>query len=373
MINIERLKNTFLALVQLGSPSRQEGLVATYVKERLNNLGISWIEDKSGKRLGATTGNIIAWVEGTLDVPAVMLNAHLDTVQRPGDEIEVIEENGVLKSKGQTILGADDKSGVAIILEVLEVLKEKGLKHPPLQPVFTICEEIGLLGAKNLDYSLIKAKWGLVLDGGNPCEIIHRAPTANRFRIEVIGKEAHAGVHPEQGINAIWLAAKAIADLNWGRIDEETTCNVGLMQGGLATNIVPPKAVLEGEVRSHKKEKLEAQTQKIISAFKEVIANTPAKDGLPQLNIDIKDDYPLMHVPEDHPLIKLLQGAGEKLGMAMRLKTSGGGSDANIFNQAGIVSIIMGTGMKNVHTCEEYIALQDMVQSANLLLNALVP
>ncbi|MDL1970120.1 MAG: M20/M25/M40 family metallo-hydrolase [Candidatus Desulfofervidaceae bacterium] len=372
MVNTERLKNTFLELVRLSSPSRQEGLVATYVKERLNNLGISWIEDKAGEKLGATAGNIIAWVEGTSDTPPIMLNAHLDTVQKPEDEIETIEENGILKSKGQTILGADDKSGVAVILEVLEVLKEQGLKHPSLQPVFTICEEIGLLGAKNLDYSLIKAKWGLVLDGGNPCEIIHRAPTANRFRIEVIGKEAHAGVHPEQGINAIWLAAKATARLDWGRIDEETTCNVGLIQGGLATNIVPPQVVLEGEVRSHKKDKMEAQTQKIVSVFKEIIAQTPEKGGLPQLNLDIKEDYPLMYVAENHFLIKLLQQTGEKLGMDMRLKVSGGGSDANIFNQAGIVSIIIGTGMKNVHTCEEYIALQDMVQSANLLLNAII-
>jgi len=372
MVNIERLKNTFLELVQLSSPSRQEGLVAAYIKERLNQLGVYWIEDEAGKKLGATAGNIIAWLEGSLDTSAIMLNAHLDTVQKPGDEVKILEENGIIKSDGQTILGADDKSGVAVILEVLEVLKERKLKHPSIQPVFTICEEIGLLGAKNLNYSLIKAKWGLVLDGGNPSEIIYRAPTANRFRIEVIGKEAHAGVHPEQGINAIWLASKAIASLNWGRIDEETTCNVGLIKGGIATNIIPPQAILEGEVRSHKKEKLDAQTQKIVSAFKEVIAMTPSKDGSPQVNIDVKDDYPLMYVAEDHPLIRLLQQAGEKLGMAMQLKITGGGSDANIFNQAGIVSVIIGTGMKNVHTCKEYIALQDMVQSANLLINVII-
>ena len=270
MINLERLKETFIHLVRLASPSKQEGLVASYVKEYLNELGIEWVEDKAADALGATCGNIIGWLDGEGEIP-LMLNAHLDTVQKPAEEVVVREENGILKSDGTTILGADDKSGVAIILEVLRVIKENNLPHPPLQPVFTICEEIGLLGAKHLDYSLLKAKWGLVLDGGNPAEIIHRAPTANRLQFVVIGKAAHAGVHPEEGINAIWLAAKAISSLQLGRIDEETTCNLGLIEGGTATNIVPDKVVIKGEVRSHKQEKLKAQTEKIINAFKETI------------------------------------------------------------------------------------------------------
>jgi tripeptide aminopeptidase len=371
MINLERLKETFIHLVRLASPSKQEGLVASYVKEYLNELGIEWVEDKAADALGATCGNIIGWLDGEGEIP-LMLNAHLDTVQKPAEEVVVREENGILKSDGTTILGADDKSGVAIILEVLRVIKENNLPHPPLQPVFTICEEIGLLGAKHLDYSLLKAKWGLVLDGGNPAEIIHRAPTANRLQFVVIGKAAHAGVHPEEGINAIWLAAKAISSLQLGRIDEETTCNLGLIEGGTATNIVPDKVVIKGEVRSHKQEKLKAQTEKIINAFKETIEAAPKKGDLPKVEINVKDDYPLMYVKEDHPLIQLVKRAGEKVGLEMQLKVSGGGSDANIFNDKGIVSIIMGTGMKKVHTCEEFIPLQDMEKSANLLLNILI-
>jgi len=307
MIKLERLKETFIQLVRLASPSKQEGLVASYVKEYLNELGIEWIEDKAKDTLGSTCGNIIGWLDGEGEIP-LMLNAHLDTVQKPGEEVVVREENGILKSDGKTILGADDKSGVAIILEVLRVIKENNLPHPPLQPVFTICEEIGLLGAKHLDYSLLKAKWGLVLDGSNPAEILHRAPTANRLQFVVIGKAAHAGVHPEEGINAIWLAAKAISSLQLGRIDEETTCNLGLIEGGTATNIVPDKVIIKGEVRSHKKEKLVAQTEKIINAFKEAIKAVPKKEDLPKLEIDIKDDYPLMYVKEDHPLIQLVKG-----------------------------------------------------------------
>jgi len=371
MVNLERLKQTFLNLIKLSSPSYKEGLVASYIKERLAALDIICQEDKAGEILGGTTGNLIGWKEGDLEGPIIMLNAHMDTVQKPDEEIEVIEENDILKSNGKTILGADDKSGIAIILEVLEILRENKISHYPLQPVFTICEEIGLLGAKNLDYSLIKAKWGLVLDGGNPLEIIHRAPTANRFKIEVFGKEAHAGVDPEEGINAISLASKAIAQIEWGRIDEETTCNIGLIQGGIATNIVPPKVVLEGEVRSHKEEKLETVTKKIISVFEKIIAETSPKAGFPKLNIDIKIDYPLMYVLENHPLIRLLKKTGKKLDMEMELKISGGGSDANIFNQAGITSVIIGTGMKNVHTRQEHISLSDMAKTARLLVETL--
>jgi tripeptide aminopeptidase len=190
---------------------------------------------------------------------------------------------------------------------------------------------------------------------------------ANRLRVEVIGKEAHAGIHPEQGINAICLACKAIAQIDWGRIDEETTCNVGVILGGRATNIVPNKVVLDGEVRSHKREKLEAQTKKIVTAFEGAIANVPPQSGLPRLNIDVKNDYPLMNVADDHPLIKLLQQAGKEVGLDLFLRASGGGSDANIFNSVGIISIVIGCGMKNVHTCEEYISLADMGKMANLL------
>jgi len=372
MVNLSRLKQTFLNLLYLSSPSRQEGLVASYIKERLNALSIPYLEDNAGEKLGSTANNLIAWVEGKKEKPVLMLNAHMDTVQRPEEKVEVIEKNDVLKSKGKTILGADDKSGIAIIIELLEILKENNFSHWPLQPVFTICEEIGLLGAKNLDYSLLEAKWGLVLDGGEPAEIIHRAPTANRFRIEVIGKEAHAGVEPEKGINAIWVASKAISQLSWGRIDEETTCNVGLIKGGIATNIVPPKVILEGEVRSHKPEKLEAQTEKISTAFQNIIADISPQSGLARLNIDIKEDYPLMYVSEVHPLIKLLQKAGKQIGMEMHLKISGGGSDANIFNSINIPSVIIGTGMKNVHTCQEYISLYDMVKTVNILLQMIM-
>ena len=360
MVNEERLKETFLELVSLDSPSQLEGLVASYVKKRLEVLGIAYEEDAAGKRTKGDSGNLIAWVDGLKDKEPILLNAHLDTVQRPGEKVKVEFEDGLFKSDGKTILGADDKSGIAIILEVLEVIKERGLRHCPIQPVFTVCEEIGLLGAKNLDYSLIKAKWGLVLDGGEISEVINRAPMANRFFIEVIGKEAHAGLHPEEGVNAIFLASKAISEIKWGRIDEETTCNVGIIEGGKATNIVPAKTAIKGEVRSHSKERLERQTNLIIDTFKK---------NAPLVNIDVIDDYPLMVVKEDHPLIKIIKVAAEKIGIKMALKTTGGGSDANIFNSKGIVSVIMGTGMKKVHTNKEYIHLNDMVKSAILLLN----
>jgi tripeptide aminopeptidase len=237
--------------------------------------------------------------------------------------------------------------------------------------VFTVCEEIGLLGAKHLDLDRITATFGYALDATDTEGIVTRAPCANRFEFRVHGKDAHAGAAPEKGINAISLASKAIADLELGRIDPETTCNIGIIEGGTATNIVPNLVTIKGEVRSHNQEKMDKVTDTIVSSFRRIVENykgVASDAACPRLEIDIQKDFPSTFVPDDHPVVKLVCKAAENLGRKMKTKTSGGGADANIFFEKGIMTGVLGTGMRDMHTVRESVRLDDMVRATELLL-----
>ncbi len=266
VIDHQRLADTFRALAETSSPSRHEGRLAGDLRVRLDALGAeTWIDD-SAAATGSDTGNLIARVDGGVAGPALVLCAHMDTVG-PAETIRVRFADGVFTSDGTTILGADDKSSIAVLIETLEVLREQKIAHGPLELVLTTCEEIGLTGAKSLDFRRLTGRFGYALDASDTEGLITRSPSANRFEIRVIGRDAHAGAHPEKGINAIHLAAKAMAGLALGRIDAETTCNIGVIEGGSATNIVPPLVTVRGEARSHAEGKLEQVTQGILEAF----------------------------------------------------------------------------------------------------------
>ena len=374
MINKDRLAQTFKHLVSIDSVSRDEEAVCREIRKILVSMGAETVIDGAGDRTGSNTGNLIARFAGNRpaekQAPPLLLNAHMDTVE-PGRGINAVLKDGSFTSSGSTILGADDKSAIAVILEAIRVLKENDLRHGPLEIVFTICEEIGLLGAKHLDYSLINAKYGYTLDTFDIEGIVTRAPAANQIEFKIHGKDAHAGAEPEKGINAIVLAAKAIAGLDTGRIDHETTCNIGIIKGGIATNIVPNLVTIKGEARSHDKEKLSKIINKIVSSFNEVIENCrkySPDDQLPYVDINIKKEFPLTNVPDNHPVVTIARKASANLGMKMKTKTTGGGSDANIFFEKGIITGVLGTGMRDVHTVRESIRLDDMVKTAELLL-----
>ncbi|MDD5452641.1 MAG: M20/M25/M40 family metallo-hydrolase [Desulfovibrionales bacterium] len=372
MINRQRLAGEFLRLVQIDSPSRQEGAIAQYVRKTFESLDAGVIEDGVGTLIGSESGNLIVRIPGTRrDLPPLMFNAHLDTVE-PGRGVKVIQENGTFKSDGQTILGADDKSGIAILIEAIRLLQEGGIAHCPLEFVFTVCEEIGLFGAKSLDYNLLQARMGYALDTSSTTRIISGAPEANSLCIKVQGLAAHAGLEPEKGINAIQIAGEALAAMRLGRIDHETTANIGLVRGGTARNIIPDYIDLEGEVRSHDRRKLADHTEHIrgclegaVSAYKE---KNKIDGDLPALRLDVTQEYPLMAVGDSHPAVVLAQEAGKALGRRLTPEKSGGGSDANIFNAHGIAAVILGTGMQSVHTTNEYIHLEDMVRTVQLIM-----
>ena len=372
MVDRERLGNLFKTLVQIDSISKKEGAIAKTLQEIFESLGAEVLMDGAGPKVGGDTGNLIASFKGArAAVVPLLLNAHMDTVQ-PGEGIKVLFSDGTFSSDGSTILGADDKSALAVIIETIKILQENDLPYGPLEVVVTICEEVGLLGAKNLDYSLIKAEYGYSLDATDIDGIVTRAPAANHIRFKVHGRDAHAGAAPEKGINAIHLASRAISEIRVGRIDEETTANIGLIEGGKATNIVPSLVTVAGEVRSHSPEKLEQETQKIVQSFERQVSSYkgtfPSDDGLPRLETTIRQDFSALKVPEDHSIITLAKEAASNLGREIKTKTSGGGSDANIFFGHGIVTGVLGTGMKDMHTVRESIRLDDMIKSVELLL-----
>ena len=311
-------------------------------------------------------------IPGNCDAPPLFLNAHLDTVE-PGRGVEVTFEGGVFRSASDTILGGDDKAAVAILMELAQVLSQGEISHGPLELVFTVCEEIGLLGAKALDPSILRSRAGIALDSTGTYVLINKAPAAIRFQVRVVGRSAHAGIAPEAGINAIVLAAKALAHVNLGRIDPQTTANIGTIHGGAATNIVPEEVVIEGEVRSHDPQRLREVQDRVLALFHTQAAEARAagKQDLPRVETKVTDDYPAMTVPEDHPVVEAVKRAAADRGRRLKIESTGGGSDANIFNGKGLATVILGIGMDKVHTTEESIKLADMVETAELVLETI--
>ena len=367
MINQGRLKDKFEELVKIYSASKHENKLANKLALTLKEMGAEVVFDNAGKACGSDSGNLIAKFKGNVEADPIFLCGHMDTVE-PGNNIKPVFENGIFKSDGTTILGADDKSALAIILEALNVIFENNLKYPPIEIIFTVCEEVGLLGAKNIDLSLIDSKFGYILDAPDINGIVTKAPTANRFEIKVFGKAAHAGGEPEKGVNAMLIASKAISKLNLGRIDHETTCNLGVIKGGIATNIVPDLIEINGEVRSHDEEKLEKVTNAIRDSFLNARKEFCDQINIPEIEFLVENDFPLTDIPEDSPVVLLAQQAADNLGRKMEIKTSGGGADANVFCNNGIIPGVIGTGMKDVHTVKESITLDEMVKTSELIL-----
>lgn len=371
-IDKERLARTFVRLCEIDSPSRREGNVAKYLKKRLAELGaVRIVEDQSATATGSESGNLIANFNsnGSTEKP-IFFVCHMDTVE-PGCGVEVERNGDTFTSRGDTVLGGDDKSGIAALLEVMQVVAENNLPCRPVELVFTTCEEIGLLGAKALDYQLMEAEFGYALDSSGIDKLIVGAPASKRLKIVVNGVAAHAGLQPEEGVSAFVLAAQAITKLSFGRLDDQSSANLGLIQGGVATNIIPDRVVIEGEVRSHSEEKLASHTDTIQKTFQQVVEEWPKRkmNGkvLPGVDVEVWEEYPLMSFAENDPVVTRVRQAGERLGKSLEFKVAGGGSDANVINSYGLPTAIIATGMTKVHTTNESLDLADLVSLIELI------
>ena len=372
-INRERLAETFTLLCETDSPSRQEGRMAALLKKKFTQLGAKEItEDDSAAQTGSQCGNLIIRFDGSLDLDTIFFSCHMDTVE-PASGIKVQREGDMFTSAGATVLGSDDKSGIAACIELMETLQEYNIAHRPLEFVITTCEEIGLLGAKALDPEHIHGKEGYALDSTGFAKVVTQAPAANRLTITVNGVAAHAGLHPEWGVNAIAIAAKALSRCPNGRIDAETTANFGTITGGAASNIVPEKVVIEGEVRSHQVNTLHKVTREIEQACAAVAAEwndpTGQAKGRPTIDVTVHNDFPAMLLDRKSRTIQRVEEAAKSIGLKMTYEKAGGGSDANIFNGYGLPTAIIATGMTNVHSTDECCDLQDMVDLTRLLIS----
>jgi tripeptide aminopeptidase len=372
MINRDRFVEHFLDLVRIDSHSRKEGAIMRRLQADLEALGAAVEFDDAGAALGGEIGNLIARVPGSRSgAPPLFLNAHVDTVV-PGEGVKPRVDGDVVRSDGTTVLGGDDKSGVAVILEVLRALREDGVPHGDLEVVFTICEEVGLLGAKHLDYGRLRAREGIALDSDGPDEVLAEAPAACRLEFRVHGLAAHAGVRPEAGISAIRIAAEAIARMRLGRLDPETTANVGVIEGGKATNIITDFVLVKGEARSHDERKLARQVAHMQRRFQHAARrHRLQRDGQEvtgRVEETVARDYPRMRLTPDLRIVQLIAEAGRRLGRAIGLRRTGGGLDANIFNERGIAVATFGTGQRGIHTLSEYLDIPDSLRAAELML-----
>jgi len=365
MVNEKRLIESFMELVKIDSISGEEKEVADFLVKKLKDLGLEVIVDQAGEKVKSNSGNIIARLRGNIKkaVP-IMFSAHMDTVV-PGKKIYPLLKEEKIVSSGKTILGADDKAAIAALLEALHIIKENNIPCGDIEIVFSICEEIGLKGAKNLDISSLNAQMGFILDaGGQVGKIITTAPSQNSLQIIIYGKSAHAGSNPEEGINAIQVAGFALSRIKLGRIDEETTANIGIISGGKATNIVPDKVTLKGEVRSRNEEKLEKYTERL----KKITEDT-AQEFKAKAEVKINREYSCYNMSSDDQVVKISMKAAKDMGLQPELCPSGGGSDANVFNKKGFPSVVLAIGMEKVHTVDEYILIKNLKNTAEYVLS----
>jgi len=371
-INLERLASVFTTLCEIDSPSKQEGMVAEYLKSLFEEMGAKVIEDDSASQTGADCGNLfVRFPDGGLDKERVFFNCHMDTVL-PAIGVKVKREGEIFTSVGNTVLGSDDKAGIAALIEVMRTVQEKNIPYGPVEYVFTTCEEVGLLGVKALDPSSIKAKIGYALDSSGINRVVVGAPAANRITAKINGVAAHAGLSPEKGISAIHLASKAIARLKLGKLDSESTANIGLIEGGTATNIIPESVMVQGEVRSHTLSKLGEHIQTIKDVFQDEVNSWTdpenIADGKPALDFRVTEDYPVLKLDKESAVIKRIKEAAASLDAELDYVVAGGGSDANIFNSFGIECAILSTGMDKVHSTRETIKLSEMALTADLVM-----
>jgi tripeptide aminopeptidase len=362
-INRERLIDDFMQLVQIDSLSRRERRMADALIARLQTFGFEIREDGAGEKVGGNAGNLICRLPGDPAKPTILFTCHMDTVT-PGEGIrpQLLEDR--IASDGTTILGADDKAGVAGLIEMVRVLHEQKLPHGPIVLLFTIGEESGLLGSRSLDAELLKdVKFGFAFDSNGPIgKIVTKAPAQNKFEIVVHGRTAHAGVNPEAGISAIQVAAHAISRMKLGRIDGETTANIGVIQGGTATNIVTDRVEILAEARSIDADKLEKQTAHMRECFE-----LAAKQYDTTVEIRVTPMYPSISHEESDEIVQIAMRAVRSLGKEPETMSSGGGSDANVLNGLGIPTVNMAIGYENIHTVKEFIRIQDLVDAARLM------
>jgi hypothetical protein len=370
-MNKVRLLNTFLDLVKIYSPSRNEINVMKYITEKLEKLGVKYILHDHSAEYGGNTPVIIAKLEKNCDdtnLKAISLSAHMDVVE-PSKDLDVYVEDGLVKTRTETTLGGDDKGGVAIILETFESLVENNLPHNDVFAVITPSEEVGLLGAKSIKWEEIPdeftpAKDMLVLDNGGGADLVAvEGPCMYKINVHYEGASAHAGIEPEKGRSAILAMSNAIAKMRIGRLNDYTTSNIGSIISEFPTNVVPKDCKIRMEVRCLNEDEAKENVDNYVDIFEKT-----AKEFEVKCNIGIEYDYPPLKQIDGNVLLNIVLDAYNKVGVVAKPIKIGGGCDGNIYLKNGFNSVILGVGMYKIHTIEEYLVISDMEKTAEAVL-----
>lgn len=367
MINRERIIGEFMELVRIDSETKFEEQICEELTTRFERLGLSVKRDDAAAKIGHQGGNLVATLPGTAgreNEEPIFFTCHMDTVA-PGLGIQPrLDEDGYIRSDGTTILGSDDKAGIAAMFEAIRVLRERAIEHGPILFVVTIAEEMGLIGSRAMEKGYFTAKYGFALDSnGKVGDIVVAAPTNAKLYIDIHGKKAHAGVNPEDGISAIQLASKAIAKMPLGRIDHETTANIGSFEGVQETNVVCDYVKMKAEARSLVSEKMEKQVAKMKAALEETAQEF---GGRAEIRVDVM--YPAYKYGEGDEVVQVAQRAVSRIGREPKLLASGGGSDANNFNGMGIPTVNLAVGYEHIHTTKEQMPVEELLKTTELVL-----
>lgn len=375
-LNEKRLVETFLKLAQTDSESYDERAMQELVEKELKEIGCRVTVDNAGKKYNTNAkGNVIAFLPGTVKSAPFVLCSHLDTVT-PGKGVKPVVKKDCITSDGTTVLGGDDKAGVAIILEILRTLKEQSPAHPPVEVVFTLSEEVGMFGSKNLDCKKLKGREGLILDNEEVDTLLIQGPAVNTIEVWIKGLAAHAGVAPEKGISALEVAAYALGQMKLGRIDKDTVANFGVVKGGSATNVVMPELYLKGEARSLVNEKLAKQTAHMKACFDKAVKRFTKKINgktcKPEVKFVAQERYPAVRVDKKHPVVKSAVAAAKKAGVALKPIACGGGCDANVLAGKGFTLPNVGVGVRDCHSTKEKLILKEFFAAFHIVLETLL-
>lgn len=362
LIDEKKLTDLFCELTSIDSVSLNERQFADVLKNKLTKLGIEAYEDNAGEILGGTAGNLYGYLEGNINGSPLLFSAHMDTVE-PGTDKRAIIKSGRIVSESDTVLGADDAGGIAVILEAVRILKENKIPHRSIEILFPVAEEIYAKGSAVFDYTKLRSKEGYVLDlTGKIGTASLREPTLISFSVEIEGKSAHAGFAPEEGINAITIFADAVHEIKQGRIDEETTVNIGTVNGGTVTNAIPQKVVAKGEIRSYVHEKALLQIEIIKNKFKTAALKYGGK-------AEVKEEINLVayKVDSDEKVVKRFEKVCEGLNISTKLVETFGGSDNNSFLRNKIKGIVLSSAMEVVYILSKavFILIEEKIRLKN--------
>jgi len=366
MINTNRLIETFSRYVACASESGKERPFCELIEKELGALGFTVTRDEVGPQCESDGWNVHAFLPG--EGEPILFSAHCDTVP-PGGDIQAVVEDGVIRSAGDTILAADNKAGIAAVTEAITTIQEAGLSHRPIEVLFSICEEVGLLGSKHADYTRIQSKEAVVLDSIVLGEMINQGPAKNVVRVEITGKSAHAAIAPDRGISAVKAAAAAIVNIPSGYVDDDTVMNVANLLAPGKTNVVPEKASFEIDMRALDKEILQRRLDQVEAAVREACE---AMGATWEIQVDWQTEA--LFVPLSSPVLLRLLQVYEALGVTTKVAKTFGGSDATwLFTKGGMDVINVGIGMTDVHSTDERITVADFVVTTQAVLEMMRP